>query len=236
MAVYPNSIFPWTARRNNLDVVWAADPNQLAAEIQAIETVIGPKPNVETGTWNNVPVSYADMNTRIAVAATDENKPYAMVARGQISVHVAPPADVDIHFSAGKSVNLNFYNVESDNYGMYNGTDLTVPTPGLYMIFANCSYSTTGAFRSGLIVHNLLINGNLVDSGYHAFNYPSEAIWDQLGDYAYTDTTYMAGMNTGDRISVQCVNATNGVMSVEYATLRVFLVRQFSAAQPFFVG
>lgn len=224
MAVYPNSIFPWTARRNNLDVVWANDPNSIVAEVQAIESIIGTNPNIETGTYNGVPLIFSTMNARVAAAATLQNMPFAVLANTGTTT-IAP--NKTMRFS---------YTVVADQYAMWNGIDITIPASGLYYVFANVDWDTKGVFASGVSRQTLIVNGKGVNSDFHVWNYPSEQVWQVLGFDAHTQHSWMGGFTKGDVVTIGIGNATNCTMTIDYASLRTFMVRQFSPGVPFQTG
>jgi hypothetical protein len=152
MAIYPNSIFPWTQRQNNIDVVWAADPNELAAEIQAIESIIGTNPNIETHppTGNNV--TYGSLSSRVSDAENNALLPYAVLTN---------PGGF---FIGAGNQKFNSYVSANDPYSIWNGSDGTIPCNGWWTISAEQKWNQLGNNFYGGNVQFLVLNGNIIES------------------------------------------------------------------------
>jgi hypothetical protein len=200
MAVYPNSVFPWTSRRNNIDVVWAADPNSLAAEIQAIESVIGTTPNVENNPPTGNSVTYSTMNSRVSAANNNTELPYAYLRNSN-----------GFFIEAGQQI-YNSYNVQNDPYNIWNGTDGTIPCNGWWSVQADQKWDQHGNRFHGGNVLFMYLNGDVLASDiwdWDAFfgvtlHYSNNV----LESNGYSHLVWMGELHKGDRIRLLSVNNT----------------------------
>lgn len=127
-AIFPQSIAAWTDRIDEIDTVWANDPNSIAAEVGAIESVLGVMPQVEkfpiTGTGT---IAYDSVDARLS----------DMVAGSHIPVMSLSSPEQHINNWRGAGAEYgewNTYGVDYDPFGMYNGTDVTIPADGWYSV------------------------------------------------------------------------------------------------------
>lgn len=217
IAIYPNSIFPWTDRQNNIDVVWAADPNELADEIQAIEAAIGTNPNVETSPPTGGSVTYQTLSSRVSDAQNNALLPYAHLQGGNFFI------------GAGQTI-INTYNKNIDPYNMWNGTDGTIPCNGWWFISAEQKWNQQGNNFYGGNAQFLMLNGNVIESDiwnwdaqFATFGFPVEfgiatvtpseggtrqfaaAI---LGANGFTHVFWQGLLKAGDRIQSMSINNT----------------------------
>jgi hypothetical protein len=201
MAVYPNSVFPWTARRNNLDVVWAADPNSLASEIQAIESIIGTNPNVEPNPPTGSALTYSTMSARVTDAMDNNNLPYSWLRNSK-----------GFFINAGQQI-FNSYNTQQDPYNIWNSVDGTIPCSGWWTISATQKWNQLGNNFRGGNVQFLLVNGNVVESDIWNwdtfFAIPHEDYASSvLASNGQTHVFWQGLLHKGDRIQSQSINNT----------------------------
>jgi hypothetical protein len=201
MAVYPNSVFPWTARRNNLDVVWAADPNQLAAEVQAIESIVGTNPNVETSPPTGNALNYNTMSQRLTDANNNAELPYSLLSNNN-----------GFFIGAGQII-INTYASNNDPYGIWNGSDGTIPCNGWWTISAEQKWNQHGNNFRGGNVQILLLNGQLLESDIWNwdtfFGVPNEGYnQNVLASNGLTHVFWQGALHKGDRIQSQSINNT----------------------------
>lgn len=142
---------PWTDRIDQIDVVWANDPNSLAAEIIAIENTLGAMPQVEKDPYVGNPVSYATVDARISDTLAGTLHPYASISSNSFYSY-----NTD-RWGGGRRGHLNTYNKVYDPYGFYNGWDITVPVSGLYLIFGQQTWEW---HDSGYCFHHCYVNDN----------------------------------------------------------------------------
>lgn len=201
MAVYPNSIFPWTNRINNVNIVWAADPNSLADEIQAIETAVGTVPYVEPSPPVGNQITYSTLSARVSDAMDNSQLPYAWLSNQN-----------GFFISAGAQI-YNSYQAVNDPYGIWNGTDGTIPCNGWWTISLEQKWNQHGnSFRGGN-VQFLQLNGTIIESDIWNwdtfFGVPNEGYFTSvLGAQGYTHIFWQGELHKGDRLQSLSVNNT----------------------------
>jgi hypothetical protein len=150
-AVFPKSIVPWTDRVDEVNVIWANDPNTLAAEVIAIEKTAGAMPQVEKAPYAGNPVTYSTMDARISDVLAGNQMPYASISSTSFYSH-----NTD-RWGGGRRGHLNTYNKLYDPFGFYNGSDFTVPATGLYLVFGQQNWEW---HDSGYCFHHCYVDGN----------------------------------------------------------------------------
>ena len=126
--IFPKSIVPWTDRVDELDVVWARDPNSLAAEIISIESILGVMPHVEKSPYSGNPVTYATVDARISDVLAGTLHPYVTLTATNFYSYN------DEQWGGGRRGHVNSYNKIYDSGNCYNGSDITLPVSGLWLI------------------------------------------------------------------------------------------------------
>jgi hypothetical protein len=128
-AIFPQAIFPWTDKRDNVDDVLAIDPNSLAAEIEAIESVMGTLTYTEKSPPSGQPVKYPSLDARLSALANNANLPVCEVSAA--STTVSNWLGVGTGFGQ-----WNVYSPSYDPFSFFNGSDITIPDNGWYRVSA----------------------------------------------------------------------------------------------------
>lgn len=130
-AVFPNSLASWTDRRDELDVVFANDPNSIAAEVAAVELALGTNPHVEKNPIIPGPsgtVVYNNVDARISDVLNGGQIPVCYLTSDEQLVHNNQPAGANY----GEWNSYGAQNV--DPFNMYNGVDITIPVSGWWHV------------------------------------------------------------------------------------------------------
>lgn len=214
VAVYPKAIKSWTDRIDGVNIVWANDPNSLAAEIISIEQTLGAMPQVESKNPVGKPVTYDSVSARISDTMLGGQLPFVQLANA--------------NFKLGRgggyyNGQFNTFNqVVSDHWKYFNGQDITIQEEGVYIIDASQSWS---ANSTGYVMMMLVIN-----QARMRINRWDWADYDPDGtstDYASTDVHWMGALNEGDRIRIASQNATNkDPTTVTYSNLSIQYLRK----------
>ena len=225
-AVYPNGIFPWSDRVDQQNIVFAQDPNSLAAEVEAIETTIGTTPNIEPNPpQGGTPLVYPSISARISDAMDNAQLPVVSLGNSSFT---CPNNNAGILFP---------WFVHFDPFNCYNGTDITAPAAGWWIVTATTNWSWWGDGYShhmlclngfGNILHEefldwefsgntVPINPSFVESGGEIIPVPQgtpfsfiQPRWWQFGKRPRrTTVTWQGLLNKGDRLSVLGENGTS---------------------------
>lgn len=144
--IYPKAIASWTNRVDEEDVVFANDPNSLAAEVISIEKTLGVMPQVEKNPILGNPVTYASVDARLSAIQQAQQLPVCSLYQ------VLHKVD---NFFHPDGVLTTFQRVY-DPFGMYNGSDIIIPVEGWYIIYSNQLWDW---WDSGWNRHGLYFNG-----------------------------------------------------------------------------
>lgn len=202
MAIYPNNILNWTPRIDDVNIVFANDPNTLASEISAIETYVGTTPQIEGHPpVPNHPVTFSTMSSRLSAAQGNELMPYCSLS------------NVNGQFIVQGTQFFNSYGVAQDPYGMWNGKDITIQSKGWWLLTASQKWNQHGNnFRGGNVLF-FYLNGTWVDADIWNWN---DFFGDTTFTYAnnvfnsngYSRLVWTGMLNAGDRIQVLSANST----------------------------
>jgi hypothetical protein len=222
-AVYPNGIVPWINRVDLINTVYAADPNSLAAEIIAIETTVGTNPQIESAPPVGNPVTYSTLSARVHDVQMGNQLPVCTVVNQSFEVHGNSPTGVQ-----------NSYSKVLDPFGMYNGTDITVKTPGWYDITAT---QGAGWASSGYAHFTLNISGVEVTNDFWNWDFPANQPGGQWRSAASApgrghimSMSWQGIIQANQRISVSTENGTgSSTMSCSASWLRVSFRRAVTA-------
>lgn len=200
-ATYPNGIFAWTPKQDLVTEVDANDVNSMATEIQGIETIIGTTPQIESSPPVGSAITYATMSSRVSAAMNNANLPVAVLTNAK-----------GIFINAGQQI-FNTYTKTYDPYGIFNGSDMTVPCNGYWSIHADQKWNQHGNnFRGGNVLF-LYLNGSWI----------SADIWDWSAAFANTEYNYATNvfnsngytrvsweglLHQGDRVQLLSANST----------------------------
>lgn len=220
--VYPKALAGWTDKIDQVNTVFAADPNSLAAEILAIESTLGRMPQVEGSPPLGTPVTYGSVSERITDTLLGNQLPYVSLYAPAFNVGygTAPIAGI-----------FNRYRVLADPHGFFNGSDITIPADGIYLVDVYQAWApfTTGYVQVGLTINNVWTRGDIwkwdfPDIGAAFLGRP------QVDNYPNRNATHgflwMGSLSKGDRIRVTSENGTpfNPYPTVG-ATLKAFYLR-----------
>ena len=216
--VFPKSVISWTDRVDNVNVVYANDPNQLAAEIISIENTLGTMPQVEDDPYTGPPVTYSTVDARISDVLAGNQMPYCSVNISQFYVYN--------NQSWGSFFgHLNTFTKVYDPFGFYNGSDITIPTSGLYLVTGSQDW---GWHDSGYLRHSLYINGSWWAGAMWNWLFGSfgPGFYDPDRD-AHTSWTHVGPLAAGTRLQVVSENGTSfNPYPCSNSWLRVYCLRK----------
>jgi hypothetical protein len=215
-AVFPKGIVPWVNRVDLVDIVYAKDPNTLAAEIGAIETTLGTMPQVETAPPTGKQVIYSTVSSRVHDALVGTQKPVCTVSNNSFNAPNSAPVGT-----------FNSYNTLYDPFNWYNGNDITVQADGWYTITAN---QTIDWWSSGYMHMVLYIDTTYVADDHWNWDFPengSGGRW--AGRNHVMSITWQGVVSSGQRIRVRTENGTGrSNINITLAYLRVKYDRKIS--------
>ena len=217
-AVFPKSILPWTARIDEVNVIWANDPNTLAAEIIAIENTLGEMPQVEGSPFVGSPVTYSTVNARISDTLAGTLHPYAELSASNFHCY-----NTDRWGSSGYG-HLNSYNKVYDSGGIYNGSDITVPCSGLWLITGRQTWEW---HDSGYCFHHLYCGGNWCAGHRWDWNFASYGPGYYEPDRSLTTYfSFLGPLAAGTRVQSISENGTSrSPYQVLSSNLRIYCLR-----------
>lgn len=219
-ASYPASVLAWTSRINS-QTVQAADPNALAAEIDAIETYVGVNPHVESQARTGATKTFASLSARVSDAMLQNGHPYVEVYRsGAWSVY---------HSSSGSHVSKIPFNAAKSSWPNYfSAPNVTIKDAGVWYIKGHVvwQYATAGWVQavlydgSGQIDRSVFNYSMFPRSGSNSYG---ERFINQFG---HTDVSYFGKLSAGSVISVSAGNYTNrNPLPIVSASLSMYFIR-----------
>ena len=119
-------------------------------------------------------------------------------------------ATPNIGCSPGISL-FNSYFARFDPYGMYNGTDVTVPADGWWIISADQQWEEPIGIETGFSLCGLWLNGGWIHSHCWRWDFPNRTLWPfefPFGTFGYNTMTWQGLLHKGDRFRVQSHNGT----------------------------
>lgn len=241
--VFPNGIFTWSDRVDSQSVDFANDINSVASDLISVENTLGTNPENETGLPSGLPkVNYSTVSARVSDAMKNAQLPYGSVQNLSFTIN---------NISAGTLVP---FIQEWDPLNLWNGTDITIPCDGWYVVdafqtwpwsSAGYSYQTlvvnspSGIFFGGngpnLNASNSILGDDLIDwtfSGNTTANTgptfgPNLPRWQVYGQRPITTHIPWQGrLHRGDRLSVYSENGTNNAnVTITSSYLRLHMFR-----------
>jgi hypothetical protein len=221
-AIFPKSIVSWTDRVDNQDVIFANDPNSLAAEIIAMENTLGAMPQQEKAPFTGSPITYASVDARLSDAAAGNLNPYCSITVSSFFVF-------NQQFFGTRWGHYNTFSKVYDPYGYYNGSDITIQASGLYLITGSQSWEW---HDSGYLWHSLWIDddwqcGHRWDWDFAPFG---PAFFEADRD-ANTAFTWMGAIPAGKRVRVVSENGTSrNPFRATNSWLRLYCLRKLPAS------
>lgn len=220
-AAYPASVLAWTNRINS-QTVFAADPNALAAEIDAIETIVGTNPQIESAALSGSTRNFATLSARVSSAMLQNGHPYIQIQR-------ANPWAVS-HSNSTTHVTQNPYNIVSStqgNFTLSNGV-VNIQNTGVWLIDAEQRWDYAA---SGWVMQELYSGGTVLRRNVFSYSqFPSSGSNTYgerfLGLNGHTQTTYLGRLTQGTVISVASGNYTSSnPINVNSMTLTLYYLR-----------
>jgi hypothetical protein len=150
-ATYPNGIFSWGPdRQDDIDVDFAINLNELAAEVASVETIIGPNPQVEPNPIMGSPVTYNTVSNRLSDLLAHTQFP--VVSLGNDEMFVPNGLGAGTFFGQ-----WNTYTTNYDPFGLYDGSSVTIPVTGWYFVSIGQDWDwfSTGYHRCAFYCGNL---------------------------------------------------------------------------------
>lgn len=227
-AAYPKAVASWTARIDNVNTVYAADPNTLAAEILAVESALGPMPQVESPVPVGSPLTYSTVGDRINAAMLQTAHPYAELYKSNFKVGYGKL--VQVPYLLNYAV-YNSFSVVEDEWNYFNGSDITIQAPGVYLIDG---FQVWDFYTSGWLFHMLVINGAVARGDLWQWNFPTSGPNSENydGHWARTGWAWMGPLAKGDRVRVASQNATTkNPYTVVGSSLRVYYLRSLTSSE-----
>jgi hypothetical protein len=220
-AAYPASILSWTQRVNS-QTVWAADPNTLAAEIDAVEQYVGINPQIESSALTAATKTFSSMSARLSDAMLQRGHPYVSINRtSNWNVY---------HNSSGTHTTQNAFNNTVSGWGNYvgSGGSITIRDTGVWFIEAGqrWQYAT-----SGWVMQELYAGGSVLDRdifSYSQFPQSGSNVYGERFLYydGYNKTTFLGRLTAGTSIHVASGNFTNlSPLQVQSMYLSLYYLR-----------
>lgn len=203
-AAYPSSVLSWTSRVNS-QTAFAADPNTLAAEIDAIEKYVGVNPQIESSARTGATKNFSTLSARVSDAMLQNGHPYVEVAR---------TSNYKIYHNTKGTTHTtqNYYNITRTNWPNYvsPGGVITIRDAGIWLINV---YQVWDYAQHGWVEHILYGNGQMRDSVYNYSMFPgsgSNAYGERaINKYGNTESTFVGRLSAGTKITVTSGNFTN---------------------------
>lgn len=218
-AAYPSSLLNWTARLNS-QTVWAADPNTLAGEIDAIESFVGVNPHVEPSPRHGATYAFSNLSTRVSQAMLQTGHPFVELSKsGSVVYHSTATAGLG---------HLGMETIVAGWPDYVSGGSIVIKDTGVWAIHASVIWPyETGGF----VTHTLMFGGSIMRRS--VFN------WDQFpasGSNTYgerfvnqngaTETNFLGKVNAGTVVSIYCGNMTNkSAVAIVGSTLSAYFLR-----------
>lgn len=204
--VYPKGIAAWSDKQNEIDVVFAADPNELAAEVLAVETTLGVEPQIEKSPLTGNPIAYATVDARISDQLAHRQIPVVSLNSGEQ------------FFENFQGVGtfygeFNTYDKVFDPFDMYNGADVTIPITGWWIVTVGqfWDWFSTGYHALHMFINDVWFRSCIPWHWDFAGNQPGSWWWGGLESNplrpAHTTITHQGILQAGDRIRI---NSENG--------------------------
>lgn len=204
--VYPNNVLAWTDRQDDIDIIWAEDPNALAAEVTAVEGTLGPMPHLEANPPVGPAIQFSNVGQRLDYITAGQQLPVIelrnsaqQIASGQQS-------------STQYGIYNTYPQVTYDPYGFYNGADVTVPVTGWYSINGSQFWDWDDV---GYVAMSLWVGAAEKDIGIWHWDFPGN---DPNGPWRAGGEIWRAGntsvhwegiINAGQRIRIVSENGTD---------------------------
>lgn len=227
VSVYPNGLFQWIDRIDEVDIDFAGDVNSIASDLISTETTLGTNPQIEKTSPNgSPPVAYSTVDARISDAMNNALVPVCILRSSPFAVN---------NTSAGV---VTPFNLIYDPYNMFNGTDMTINVNGWFIFTVhqtwswwNDGYVHTYLTTSGNNVDEHLIDwafsGNTGAGGFVGPGGQTTTRWQQFGNRPrIAHISWQGRCTTGERVSVLAENGTsNPSLRVSYTAFKCSMIK-----------
>lgn len=197
--VYPNTTFTWQDRTDNVNPVFANDPNSLVAEVIAVEHTLGTNPQQEKQPIiGGVPINYASVDARISDTLAGSQKPVV-----ELTCQNLPCKSGQLIF--------NSYRARFDPFRMYNGNDVVVPASGWWIISATQQWEQPFGIETGSSGCGLYLNGEFLYHHIWRWDFPNRGLWPfgfPFGVFGSNTMTWQGLLHQGDRFQIGSHNGT----------------------------
>lgn len=220
-AAYPSSLLSWSARINS-QTIFAADPNTLAAEIDAIEQFVGVNPQNESSALTGSTNTFNTLSQRVSAAMLQSGHPY---------IEVSNSTNFNIWHSTatGHVGNVGFHTTNS-NWPGYIGSsgNVTIQDSGVWEINAHLQWGYAG---SGWVQHVLYKGSTELRRSFFSYDmFPasgSNTYGERyLNGNGHTETTFIGRLSAGTVVSVAAGNFTNvNPLPIISGSLSLYFVR-----------
>lgn len=217
--IFPKALLSWTPRIDEVDTIWANDPNTLASDLISVESTLGTMPQVEKSPYVGNPVTYANVDARITDTLSGTLNPYVSMTADNFKVYNNQGSGS----AFGQYVS---FNKVYDPYGYYNGSDITIQTTGLYLISGvqSWAWNASGYLHHSLYIAGVWNAGDMWDWGGFASTGPGHYADNRN---ATTEFTWMGAIPAGQRVRVVAENGTSkNPYPVINSWLRLYCLRK----------
>lgn len=206
--VYPQAIIPWTDREDEVDVVWAADPNSLAADLAAVETTLGVMPQVmDNPPAGGPPVTFNNVGQYLDYLSAGYQMPVCEVQNAD-RLAIGSRQGPGTYYGVRNAHSQVVY----DPFGMWNGTDVTVAQTGWYSVYTSQLWDWHDI---GYCAHHLFVGTDWKDCKRWDWQFNGNTFGGPWQGYAEvqrpvpTSIFWEGVINAGTRISAYSENGTN---------------------------
>lgn len=235
--VYPNGTFAWTDRVDEQDIDFANDINSVASEVISTESTLGVNAQIEPNPPSGIPINYPTVSARITDAMNNNQLPVVSLGNSQFTCG---------NNSSGSLIN---YKINYDPFGCYNGTDITCPVDGWWIISGT---QTWNWWNDGYSHHMLCFNGfgNILHEDFVDWEFSGNAVPGLNGTGGFfgvpivtprwwvfgkrprrTQVWWQGPLHEGDRLSVLAENGTsNAAHVISGLTLKATCTRRISGS------
>lgn len=220
-AAYPASLLSWTQRVNS-QTVFAADPNTLAAEIDAVEQYVGTNPQNESSALTGATSTFASLSQRVSAAMLQTGHPY---------VEISNSTNFQIWHSTttGHTGNVGFHTTNS-NWPGYIGSsgNVTVQDSGIWLVNVHLQWQYAA---SGWVEHVLYKGSTELRRAFFSYDmFPasgSNTYGERyLNGNGATETSFLGRLSAGTVVSVAAGNFTNvNPLSITEGSMSLYFVR-----------
>ena len=220
-AAYPASLLSWTQRINS-QTVYAADPNTLAAEIDAVEQFVGLNPQNESSALTGATNVFASLSARVSSAMLQTGHPY-------IEISNSTNFQVWHSTSTGHTGAVGFHTTNS-NWPGYIGSsgNVTIKDTGVWLVNAHLQW---GYAASGWVEHVLYKGSTELRRSFFSYDmFPasgSNTYGERyLNGNGHTETTFLGRLSAGTVVSVAAGNFTSvNPLPIVSGSLSLYFVR-----------